>query len=216
VENGPVPADPLPPSARRDELLALAYRYVLRHGLADMSLRPLAEAIGSSPRVLLFLFGSKDGLVRALLGVARAAELEVLHTVRAGGGDATEAVHGLWAWLAAPEHRDLLRLWAEGYARAVIEPDGPWGGFAADSVRDWLDVLSEILSPGSAPDPAAVDLTADHHSAGVGTGSGPVVDRATAVLALLRGALLDLLATGDTERTGAAVRIQLAALTAAR
>lgn len=188
-------ADPQPPSARRDELLALAYRYVLRHGLAEMSLRPLAESIGSSPRVLLFLFGSKDGLVRALLGVARAAELEVLETVRARGGDATEAVAMLWDWLAAPDHRDLLRLWAEGYTRALVEPDGPWGGFAADSVRDWLHVLGDIL----AADP--------------GTRSG---ERATAVLALLRGALLDLLATGDGVRTGAAVRAQLAVLTSAR
>ena len=47
------------PSPRRDELLERAYRYVLQHGLGGMSLRPLAAAVGSSPRVLLFLFGSK-------------------------------------------------------------------------------------------------------------------------------------------------------------
>ncbi len=58
-------------SARRDELLDRAYRYVTEHGLSAMSLRPLATEIGSSPRVLLFLFGSKDGLVRALLARAR-------------------------------------------------------------------------------------------------------------------------------------------------
>src|SRR6201992_2724445 len=61
-------------SARRDELLERAYGYVIEHGLAAMSLRPLATEIGSSPRVLLFLFGSKDGLVRALLARARADE----------------------------------------------------------------------------------------------------------------------------------------------
>lgn len=59
-------ADPdATPSARRTELLEAAYRYVLTHGLSELSLRPLAKAIGSSPRVLLYLFGSKDGLVRA-------------------------------------------------------------------------------------------------------------------------------------------------------
>jgi AcrR family transcriptional regulator len=45
---------------------------VLEHGLGEMSLRPLASAIDSSPRVLLYLFGSKDGLVRALLAPAAA------------------------------------------------------------------------------------------------------------------------------------------------
>jgi AcrR family transcriptional regulator len=65
-------------SARRQELLEAAYQCVLGNGLADMSLRPLASQIGSSPRVLLFLFGSKEDLNRALLAWARAEELRYL------------------------------------------------------------------------------------------------------------------------------------------
>ena len=68
----------MPASARRDELLERAYPYVQEHGLVGMSLRPLAPAIGSSPRVLLYLFGCKDGLIRALLARARADELALL------------------------------------------------------------------------------------------------------------------------------------------
>ena len=169
-------------SARRRELLDAAYRYVLEHGLADLSLRPLAAAIGSSPRVLLFLFGSKDGLVQALLARARADERAVLDQVRrasvAGGPPA--AAEAIWAWLAAPEHRALLILWLEGYARALVERDGAWAGFAARTVRDWLELLTDV-----AP--------------------GDDVDR-TLLLAVLRGCLLDLLATGDVDRTTAAVR----------
>ena len=59
------------PSFRQNELLEAAYRYVLQHGISRTSLRPLAAAIGSSTRVLMFLFGSKDGLIRALLDRAR-------------------------------------------------------------------------------------------------------------------------------------------------
>lgn len=177
------------PSARQEELLELAYRYALRHGLAGISLRPLAEAIGSSPRVLLYLFGSKDGLVQALLARSRTEELDLLAAARPDGGPAV-AVGRLWDWLADSSRRDLLRLWTEGYARSLVEPDGPWGGFAARSVEDWLDVLGEVLGPGR------VDRK-DH----------------TAVLAVLRGAMLDLLATDDVERTTAAVHRQLALLT---
>jgi AcrR family transcriptional regulator len=179
-------ADPQVPSARREELLELAYAYVLRSGMAAMSLRPLAEAVGSSPRVLLYLFGSKDGLVRALLGRSRTEELALLAQVRAEGGGPAEVVERLWEWLAAPQRRDLLRLWAEGYARSLVEPDGPWAGFAAQGVRDWIELLREVLGPDGDP---------------------------TAVLATLRGALLDLLATGDEERTTAAVRGCAGALT---
>jgi AcrR family transcriptional regulator len=173
-------------SPRRTELLESAYRYVLEKGLGDLSLRPLAAAIGSSPRVLLYLFGSKDGLIRALLARARADETELLR--RAPTGDLAQVALQVWAWLAAPEHRALLTLWTEAYARSLIEPDGPWAGFAAGTVRDWLALLAAAQDDPDHPDAAA---------------------RRTMVLAVLRGALLDLLATGDLERTTAGVRAGL-------
>lgn len=188
-------SDPVPvPSARQAQLLELAYGYALTHGLADLSLRPLAAAIGSSPRVLLFLFGSKDNLIRALLGRFRADEMAVLAELRAAHPDAdlVTVAAAVWRWLAAPEHRDLLRLWVEGYARSLVDPSGPWSGFAAATVADWLDVL------------AAYQPAPDRDSA-------PAVAQRTAVLAVLRGGLLDLLATGDEERVGAAVTRDLAA-----
>src|SRR4051812_8902910 len=125
-------------SARRAELLERAYGHVLAHGLADMSLRPLASAIGSSPRVLLLLFGSKDGLVRALLDRARADELAMLDRLPSTHDPAAE----VWRWLAAPEHRPLLVLWAEAYVRSLVDPGGPWTDFARATVQDWLDVLA--------------------------------------------------------------------------
>jgi len=177
-------------SPRRRELLELAYAYVLEHGVADLSLRPLAAAVGSSPRVLLFLFGSKAELVQALLARAREDELELLRRARAAGdaegGDLLTVASELWAWLAAEERRGLLTLWVEGYARSLIDADGPWAGFAAATVADWLNVLAQA-------------------------GSGEVGEvEPTLVLAVLRGALLDLLATGEAERTTAAVNRQLA------
>jgi AcrR family transcriptional regulator len=182
-------------SARRDELLDLAYAYVLEHGLTNLSLRPLASAIGSSPRVLLFLFGSKDGLVRALLARARADELELLARARQDEShDGLAAVaRELWSWLAADEHRALLTLWVEGYARSLLEPDGPWADFARATVEDWLDLLAGAQPPARRSSRAAE------------------VER-TRVLAILRGALLDLLATGDADRTTDAVHGELEAL----
>lgn len=175
-------------SARREELLERAYGYALEHGLASLSLRPLAEAIGSSPRVLLFLFDSKDGLVRALLERARADELDFLRSAPAD--DLAAAARRVWEWLAAPERRGLLTLWVEAYARSLVEPDGPWGGFAARTVDDWLDLLA-----------AAQPVASSRTAAGAA--------ERTAVLAVLRGAMLDVLATGDITRTTAAVRSQL-------
>jgi len=191
-------------SPRRHELLELAYAYVLEHGVSDLSLRPLAAAIGSSPRVLLFLFGSKAELVQALLARAREDELELLNRARATSGaergDLLTIAAELWSWLSAEERRGLLTLWVEGYARSLIDPDGPWAGFAAATVADWLEVLTAAAE---APDAGA--------RVGVAVGAAGEVEP-TLVLAVLRGALLDLLATGEVERTTGAVNRQLALL----
>jgi AcrR family transcriptional regulator len=182
-------------SPRREELLERAYEHVLANGLAGLSLRPLAAAIGSSPRVLLFLFDSKDGLVRALLARARADELALLQRIPPGPetGDLADVALQVWRWLAADEHRGLLRLWTESYARSLVEPNGPWAGFARETVEQWLALLAQAQTPGRRRSAAGEA-------------------QRTFVLALLRGALLDLLATEDARRTTRAVELGLAAV----
>ena len=136
-------------SPRRRELLELAYEYVLEHGVADLSLRPLAAAVGSSPRVLLFLFGSKAELVQAMLARAREDELELLRGAavrRATGGGLIAVASELWGVARRRGAPGLLTLWVEGYARSLIDPDGPWAGFAAATVADWLEVLARAAT----------------------------------------------------------------------
>jgi AcrR family transcriptional regulator len=188
----PAAVTPRGHSPRREELIELAYRHVLKHGLADMSLRPLAKTVGSSPRVLLFLFGSKDDLVRALLARARADELRAIDAFHQDSHsvDVSTAAAQVWDWLAAPEHRSLLTLWVEAYARSLVDPSGPWEGFARQTVDDWLELLGSCQVPGRRRSAAGA------------------AER-TMILALLRGALLDLLATGDVKRTTRAVTCQL-------
>jgi AcrR family transcriptional regulator len=179
-------------SPRRRELLELAFRYVAEHGVSDLSLRPLAAAIGSSPRVLLYLFGSKDGLVREILALARERELEFV----AGAGPAgrampeagAETIRRVWAWLDDPAHAPVLRLWCESYVRS-LQGGQPWAGFAAQTVGDWLDILGPLLASDSEDSAAAATLT----------------------LAVLRGLLIDVLATGDHDRARAALDRFLAA-----
>ena len=189
--NAPAPAE----SARKGQLLELAYAHVLDHGLAGMSLRPLAEAVGSSPRVLLFLFGSKDGLVQALLARARQDELRMLDTVHPAPRrhDLAQVGELVWGWLADPGHRQLTTLWAEAYTCSLVDGSGPWAGFARRTVGDWLQVFASAQEPTHRRSPEGL------------------AER-TLLLSVLRGALLDLLATGDTARVTRAVELHLAGL----
>jgi AcrR family transcriptional regulator len=184
-------------SPRKRELLNAAYGFALTNGLADFALRPMAKAIGTSPRVLLFLFGSKDGLTRALLARARQDELAALAALQASQGQTGLAGTGreIWAWLVAPSHRALLSLWLEGYARSLLGEPGPWERFAAETVDDWLALLASRQP--------ANRRRSKHGEA----------DR-TVLLAVLRGAMLDVLATGDADRVTRAVERYLDSLPA--
>ncbi|MFD0853617.1 TetR/AcrR family transcriptional regulator, partial [Actinomadura adrarensis] len=137
-------------SPRRQELLEKTYDYALRNGLGTLSLRPLAEEIQTSPRVLLYLFGSKDGLIRAVFTRAREDQQTLLQRI-AGSleepGELRSVAHGLWRWLSDVARRDLLRLWAESYARSLIEPSGPWIDFARDTAAGWLALLADSQPP---------------------------------------------------------------------
>jgi AcrR family transcriptional regulator len=170
---------------RREYLLEAAYEYVLEHGLSDLSLRPLAQAIGSSPRVLLFVFESKDNLVRTLLARARRDELDALERIRTaaqqGAIPQEEVALAIWDWLTNPGHRGLLKLWVEAYSRSLTVSTGPLAAFGSQSVRDWLPLLAGPVEP-------------------------------TVLLALLRGGMLDLLATGDHARVDSGIRDALRVL----
>lgn len=165
---------------RREDLLAATVRYVAEHNVSDLSLRPLAAEIGTSPRVLLYLFGSKEQLVRDVLAVGRAEQLALLERSEEAGGSARETLELLWAWVADPEHRGALRLFFEGYVRAFGHAE-PWRDFGTASLDEWLPPLARVLD---------------------GTGAN-----ATVVLAVLRGLLLDLLAAEDDAN---AARVQAA------
>jgi AcrR family transcriptional regulator len=117
------PVDP----HRRDATLVKAADYVLEHGLADLSLRPLAKALGTSPRMLLYDFESKEALIDDVLAEIRRRLAAMLE-------DRPLDLPSIWAWISAPEREPFLRLFFEVYVRELDR--------AHPLVRDWLDVLA--------------------------------------------------------------------------
>ena len=170
---------------RRAELLGKLLEYSADHGLSETSLRPLAAAVGSSPRMLLYFFGSKENLIREVHRHARQVQSRLLAEAVADCTDRTEALRALWRWLSDPAHHNVIRFFFESYARS-LHADNAWDGFGETSVREWLPHLRQVL--------------------------GGSDTEATLVLAALRGLLLDLLATGETERVNTAFEALLAGL----
>jgi AcrR family transcriptional regulator len=188
----PRPPDP----QRRQELRDALGDYVLAEGLADMSLRPLAAALGTSPRMLLYHFESKEGVVSEGLAVARLRQAEQSAAWLAAQPElAPDALlRRFWRWQLA-EQRPFLRLFFEVYGLALQDP-GRFPGFLEHAVADWLDFIAALLR------------RADVRAARARTA-------ATVVIAGYRGLLLDVLATGDERRTTRALDLLLEALDAA-
>jgi AcrR family transcriptional regulator len=75
-------------SQAREHLLASAVRHALDAGIADLSLRQIAAAIGTSHRMLIYHFGSREGL---LVAVTQAVEDQQRAALLESGATAQDA-----------------------------------------------------------------------------------------------------------------------------
>jgi AcrR family transcriptional regulator len=185
--------DPNPAKAR---LLAAVIDRLTEHGLGDESLRGLAAAIGTSHRMLIYHFGSKTGLLievvremerRQLLSIA---ELEVALAAEPALG-APELIRRYWQRVSDPAMWPAERLFFELYGQALQGRDGT-APFLDNIVEAMLGPMTELTLRYGSP---AADARAD----------------ARFGVAVIRGLLLDLLATGDRDGTDAVVEKFIAA-----
>lgn len=153
----------------------------------EITLRDLADELGTSSRMLVHHFGSRDALIAAGLAHARR---QLLFTCREQLAKATpQDLGGLVATLRGmvidPGNRPFFRLFDQVNALAQADPDR-FPGFARASVHDWLPQLTELLEPSS------IDQ-ADAQA------------KATLALAVIRGLMLDENATQEHARIDAAL-----------
>jgi AcrR family transcriptional regulator len=182
------------PNPKRPEaLLDAIVDYLVTHGVADVSLRPLAKAVGSSPRVLLYYFGSKQELVaRALKRLRERQRTAFARMKQADVPDPIEVCRAVWRQLAAPQTEPLFRLFLQAYSMGLQQPQR-FAPFLHDAIEDWLGFLA---------------------GARIAAGASPAAARAyaTVVLAGFRGFMLDYCASHDRRRVEAAVELWLRSL----
>ena len=182
-----------PDEARRAQLLESAVDYVLRHGLSDLSLRPLAKALKTSPRVLLYYFKSKEDLVVEIIRLGRDRQRATMANLKLTAGlSAREISLILWRYYSDPQWEPLMRLFLEVYALA-LQDRTRFPGFLERVVEDWLQALEPC-------------------STLAGYSREQARTFATVLIAGYRGFLLDLCATHDRPRIDAAVALWLSLL----
>ncbi|OWL94716.1 hypothetical protein CBQ26_14450 [Deinococcus indicus] len=166
-----------PPNPQaRAVLLDNAVTYVLQHGLSDLSLRPLATALGVSPRLLLYHFTSKEHLITEVL--ARIFDQQAqLFTAPAPHLSPAQRLDILWTQLSSPQMKPFLRSLFEVELRA-IDGHPHYARFATEALQGWLHMAAAHLTDA----PEAV---------------------ARVLLSSLTGLLVVRFATGDEEGTDA-------------
>ncbi|MBB2987241.1 TetR/AcrR family transcriptional regulator [Terracoccus luteus] len=158
----------------RAGLLDACTDHALEHGLPDR-LEPFVTATGTSARMLLYHFGTRDALLRAVLEQARERQLDLFTDVlRARPGEPyATTLFRAWRTISGADGQPYLRMFGRTPETPVHER---WPGFARQATTDWLQPLSDGLATLERP------------------------GLATLVLAGIRGLLLDLAATGDRDR----------------
>jgi len=183
------------PSVTKVALLDKAVDFVAGHGLSDVSLRQMAAAMGTSHRMLIYHFGSKEELFVAVVNEMERRQLEQMTALDVDvDSDPGELVRRMWRRLSDPKMWPHERLFFEVYGQALQGRAGTTQ-LLDGIVESWLGPATEI---------------------GQRQGLTKRVARAQARvgLAVMRGLLLDLLATGDRKGCNDAIEQFIAAINA--
>ncbi len=172
----------------RARLLDAAVEHVAAHGIGELSLRQLAAALGTSHRMLVYHFGSKEGLLVEVIREVEARQRHALADLAADAGQPpAEQARRMWQRLADPALWPHERLFFEVYGQA-LQGRAHTAALLDGIVDSWLEPLTQINVARGVPEARA------RASARLG-------------LAVTRGLLLDLLATGDRAGTDAAMEL---------
>ncbi len=186
-----------PDLERRQELLDRIVDHLAEHGLAQTTLRPLAASLGVSINRLVHHFGTKEELLATALrrGVERQNEIEDAWIERDPSISMADIYRKWWKWMnAKPQNLALVRL---GYEAAALNTTvtGLPGDLRADQLAVWRHFVEEKLHREGLPMPLAQS-------------------EASIQKAIFTGLIIDLVASGDRKRLGAALEVSLQRLEA--
>lgn len=180
---------------RRTALLDEVVVYLSEHGLANVSLRPMAHELGVSVNSLMHHFGSKDDLIIAALRRSGTVQkdLERRWLRRQPRMSQADLLRAWWRWITASNHNlAMVRLGIEAAAmEATLE--GLPRQVRGEQIGLWRSNIEDRLIAEGVPGETAVI-------------------EASLAKAMFTGLVVDLLATGQKARLTRALEVGLARL----
>ena len=135
---------------QRETLLAGAAVYVLEHGFSGLSLRPLARALGTSDRMLVYHFGSKEALVRQVMGHLSAGLAAIVAGNAVHADTAAAVVRMLWEVFRSDLAAPYIRVYLELFALSLHDPE-LYGEVVSDLTLTWTAYVGQLLATTAIP-----------------------------------------------------------------
>lgn len=161
----------------RRALAEATAEYLASHGLATLSLRPLARAIGTTDRMLIHYFKTKEHLVSEALQVG----MPDLDSITVEGSTPEALAIELWHRMTRGDQHQRVQLMLEVMALSITQP--AFKTIAETATATWIETVKRLLT-----------------TAGLPSGN----TQATLLVSGLKGLALDYFVTGDSQRTDAA------------
>jgi len=176
----------------RVQLLDAVVAYLAEHGLANVSLRPMARKLGVSVNALVHHFGSKDDLIVAALRRSEAVQknVEAQWLERRPELSQADLLRAWWRWITAtPQNLAMVRLGIEAAALDATITGLP-RQVRGDQIGIWRSNIEQrLLAEGVAQSTATIE--------------------ASLAKAMFTGLVVDLLATGQRARLSRALELGL-------
>ncbi|HEY0948609.1 helix-turn-helix domain-containing protein [Nocardioides sp.] len=170
----------------RERLLDAAIDHFGRHGVGDTSLRAIAEAVGTSHRLLIYHFGSREGLLAEVTREVEARQRAAMTATYDEGRPPREAAAAYWEQTVeatlryGPLFFELSAHAMQGKEHAAV--------LREELIAAWLPSITELCLRLGIPEPQA-----ETH--------------ARLALAAARGLLADLLVSGQRDEVARAAAL---------
>lgn len=157
---------------------------VARNGVGDRSLRELATSVGSSHRMLIYHFGSREGLVAAIVADVETRQRALMATTDVTN-DPSDVVRAVWQRVSDPQMRPFVQLFFEAAAYSSRQKDEARTrsststsvlGEHGELTESWIDEVTAMAAR-TASSPSQLDVRLG--------------------IAVVRGLLVDVISGGD-------------------
>lgn len=136
-------------NSQREDLLERVTTHVLTHGLIGLSLRPVAAAVGTSDRMLIYHFESRDALVSAVVDRATGLAVAIVNDLH-GAPSVRSGINRLWAAYQTEPLSGCLDVYCQAAATGLIGRE-PYLSDARASNELWTAAMRDYLVRCGAP-----------------------------------------------------------------